>query len=115
MKIGIVGPCTAGKSTLIGRLRAIGIEARHIAQEHSYVPAMWQRLTNPDVLIFLDVSYPVSMQRNKINWTIAEYQEQQRRLEHARAHAHFYLLTDPLNPDEVVDAVCKFLAQYPQI
>jgi len=26
-------------------------------QEHSYVKDMWLRLTNPDVLVFLDASY----------------------------------------------------------
>ena len=97
LRIGVVGPCTAGKSTLIHNLEQYGIEARHIAQEHSYVPYMWQRITNPDVLIFLDVSYPVSLRRRKMNWNMQEYEEQQRRLEHARLHCDFYILTDPLN------------------
>lgn len=110
MKIGIVGPCTAGKSTLIKRMNALGIEARHIAQEHSFVPAMWQRLVNPDLLIFLDVSYPVSMARRKINWNLDEYQEQQRRLEHARLHASFYLMTDPFTEEEVLRQVLDFIS-----
>ena len=53
-KIGVVGPCAAGKTTLIAGLRNHGYTAKHIAQEHSYVPAMWQLLTNPDILIYLD-------------------------------------------------------------
>ncbi len=109
LRIGIVGPCTAGKSTLIQRLTRYGIIARHIAQEHSYVPYMWQRLTNPDVLIFLDVSYPVSMERRKINWNLNEYEEQQRRLAHARAHTDFYILTDAFTPDEVVAKILDYL------
>ena len=55
--IGVVGPCAAGKTTLVAALREMGYNVRHIAQEHSYVPYMWQRLAKPDLLIYLDVSY----------------------------------------------------------
>jgi cytidylate kinase len=106
--IGIVGPCGSGKSTLIKKLAQQGIQARHIAQEHSYVPSMWQRITNPDVLIFLDASYPVTIQRRKLNWTTDEYLDQQQRLSHARQHADFFLLTDSLTTDEVLGAVLDF-------
>ncbi len=101
--VGVVGPCAAGKSTLIANLKSRGIAARHIAQEHSYVQNMWQRLTNPDLLIFLDVSFPESIQRRRLAWEESEYQEQQRRLEHARAHADIYLFTDNLTPDQIAD------------
>ncbi len=70
---------------------------------------MWQRLTNPDVLIFLDVSYPVSIQRRNLNWTMEEYLEQHRRLEHARKHATLYLHTDSLTPQEVLETILEFL------
>jgi hypothetical protein len=63
-------------------------------------------------LIFLDVSYPVSMQRRKFNWTLEEYQEQQRRLAHAREHADFYIMTDELSPEQVAEQVASFLAQF---
>lgn len=112
LRIGIVGPCTAGKSTLIKNLETVGVKARHIAQEHSSVLNMWQRLTNPDILIFLDVSYPMSMQRHKINWTMEEYQEEQRRLAHARNHADFYLFTDPLSQQEVLEAVLVYISSH---
>jgi ATPase subunit of ABC transporter with duplicated ATPase domains len=109
-KIGVVGPCTSGKTTLIRNLRDIDqITLRHIAQEHSYVPTMWQKITNPDWLIFLDVSFPVSMKRKRLNWNQDEYQEQQRRLAHARANADFYLMTDSLTAEEVAAAVKEFL------
>ena len=108
-KIGVVGPCAAGKSTLITGLRARGYQARHIAQEHSYVRDMWRRITNPDVLIFLDVSYPVSCQRRKMDWSEAEYQVEQTRLVHARQEADFYLATDRLQPEEVLARVLEFL------
>jgi ATPase subunit of ABC transporter with duplicated ATPase domains len=111
-RIGIVGPCTAGKSTLIHRLGPVygGIELRHIAQEHSYVQQMWQRISQPEWLIFLDVSYPVTLQRKKLNWTEAEYQEQQRRLAHAREHADLVIDTDELTPEGVVERVKVFLS-----
>jgi adenylate kinase family enzyme len=112
LKIGLVGPCTAGKSTISKMLIAAGIDTRHIAQEHSYVPYMWQRITNPDILIFLDVSYPVSMHRRKFSWTLEEYQEQHHRLRHAREHAHLYILTDSYTPQEVFDRIIAFLSQY---
>jgi cytidylate kinase len=109
-KIGVVGPCASGKSTLIKGMQGHELAARHIAQEHSYVPAMWQRLTNPDVLIFLDVSYEVSLQRRQLNWSRQDYEEQHNRLRHARAHAHLYLHTDQLSQEQVLEAVLSFLS-----
>lgn len=108
--IGIVGPCTAGKSTLIHNLNGkYRVDLRHKAQEHSYVQTMWQRINPPNWLIFLDVSYSVTLQRKNLNWTMEEYQEQQRRLAHARANADFYLMTDGLTPEEVAGEVVAFL------
>lgn len=110
--LGVVGVCGSGKSTLVTGLRKLGIEMRHIAQEHSYVPSMWQRITNPDLLIFLDVSYPETMRRRRLNWNMDEYLEQHHRLRHAREHADFYLFTDPLKPDEVLAQVLAFLQEH---
>jgi guanylate kinase len=112
LRIGIVGPCTSGKSTLIQNLEKVNIKARHIAQEHSYVQDMWKRMTNPDILIFLDVSYTTSILRRNLNWTPEEYQEEQRRLAHARKNATLYLFTDPLNQQEVLDAVIYFIQSF---
>jgi predicted esterase YcpF (UPF0227 family) len=109
IRIGIVGPCAAGKSTLIAGLRLRGYQAKHIAQEHSYVQDMWQRLTNPDVLIYLEVSYPVTIQRRKLNWTKEEYLIQLDRLAHARQHADLVIDTDPLEPGEVIERVIQFI------
>lgn len=107
--IGVVGVCGAGKTTLINGLKNHGFDVHHIAQEHSYVATMWQHMVNPDVLIFLDASYPETVRRRKLNWTVEEYQEQQRRLSHARQNCHLYIDTDPLTPHEVVDQVLEFL------
>ncbi len=110
MIIGVVGPCAAGKSTLIQGLNARGYLAKHIAQEHSYVPDMWLRLTHPDVLVYLAVSYPLTVQRRKLDWTLEEYTEQIHRLRHARQHADINLDTDPLTPAEVLERVIVFLS-----
>lgn len=107
--IGVVGPCAAGKSTLIQGLKARGYLAKHIAQEHSYVPDMWLRLTHPDVLVYLTVSYPLSVQRRILDWTPEEYAEQIQRLRHAREHADINIDTDPLTPTDVLERVLQFI------
>jgi deoxyadenosine/deoxycytidine kinase len=112
--IGIVGPCAAGKSTLISGLAEHGITARHIAQEHSYVQDMWQRITHPDILIYLDVSFAESMQRRQMNWQETEFLEQVRRLQHARQHADFTLNTTHLSPQQVLQEVLAFLRNLPE-
>jgi deoxyadenosine/deoxycytidine kinase len=103
LRIAIVGPCAAGKTTLAHALQIRGWHARQIVQEHSYVPAMWQRFTEPDVLIYLDASYEVCTQRKNLNWLPHEHAEQDRRLEHARRHCHIYIQTDKLTPEEVLE------------
>jgi thymidylate kinase len=108
-KIGVVGPCAAGKSTLIKGLEEQGYQANHIAQEHSYVPDMWRLVANPDILIYLDVSFSVSMQRRKMDWTQEEFQREVDRLHHAQEHADFYLRTDSLSPKKVLARVLEFL------
>jgi deoxyadenosine/deoxycytidine kinase len=107
--IGIVGPCGAGKSTLAANLTSMGFSVRHIAQEHSYVPTMWQRITNPDVLVYIDVSYENTLKRRSLDWTEGEYQEQLFRLRHARQYADFYLDTNPLDQTGVFQAVLSWL------
>jgi hypothetical protein len=107
--IGVVGPCAAGKSTLIAGLTRLGYRTRHIAQEHSYVKDMWKRLTNPEILIFLDASYPTTCRRGNLNWTETEWQEQQYRLSHARANADLTLDTDGLSIEEVLHEVIEFI------
>ena len=90
-------------------LKRHGYLIRHIAQEHSYVPDMWKRLTNPDLLIYLDVSYENSIIRRKLDWTNEEYLEQLHRLRHARQNADLYVDTNLLNLEEVLDRVISFI------
>ena len=107
--IGVVGPCGSGKSTLIAGLEREGFRCRHIAQEHSYVQYMWKRITNPDLLIYLNSSFEVSTQHRKLNWNEAEYKEQLRRLDHARQHADLIIETDNLSPAEVLERALSFI------
>ena len=103
--IGIVGPCASGKSTLIKLLTDQGYHCRHIAQEHSYVQNMWKRLTNPDILVYLDVTYQTTLNRKNLNWSQAEFQVQLDRLENARKCADIIVTTDSLTPAELASIV----------
>ena len=107
--IGIVGPCAAGKTTLASRLKPLGYRVKVIAQEHSYVPDLWKRFTHPDLLIYLDVSFPVSMQRRWMNWGPEEFEEQISRLADSREHANLYIDTDSLSIEEVLNRTLEFL------
>jgi guanylate kinase len=100
--IGVVGPCGSGKSTLIAGLQKHGYRCRHIAQEHSYVKTMWQVITNPDVLIFLECSFENSTSRRKLNWLPQDHEEQLRRLSHAHQNADIIIDTNNLMPEEVL-------------
>jgi cytidylate kinase len=109
LMIAIVGPCGAGKSTLADALQARGFNARQIAQEHSYVASMWQILTKPDVLVYLDASYEVCTHRKNVNWLEREYSTQIHRLRHALEHCHVYVDTSSLNPTQVLEKVLTAL------
>lgn len=107
--IGVVGPCGSGKSTLIAGLEAHGYACRHIAQEHSYVPSMWQVISKPDLLIYLHASYLVSTARRQLDWQPKDHAEQLRRLSHAREHAHIIIDTDNLTPGQVLQTALDSL------
>ena len=103
--IGVVGPCASGKTTLVAALRSKGYQVRHIAQEHSYVRDMWKQMSNPDFLIYLDVSFEGSMTRAGSTWTRSIFEKQVERLKHAYNHADLIIETDHLSPDQVLDKV----------
>ena len=107
--IGIVGPCGSGKSTLSAGLQQHGYVCRHIAQEHSYVQAMWQKIARPDILIYLGASFPVSTARRQLNWQKADHDEQLHRLRHAYQHANLFIDTDDLAPEQVLQKVLDYL------
>jgi cytidylate kinase len=107
--VGVVGPCGSGKSTLIAKLEEHGYVCRHIAQEHSYVPSMWQVITKPDILIYLHASFSVSTKRRQLKWMEKDHAEQLRRLSHAHEHAHIIINTDNLTPEQVLQKALDYL------
>ena len=110
LRIAVVGPCASGKSTLVAALKAAGYDARHPAQEHSYVPDMWQRLVDPDVLIYLDLSHAAYRARRPHDDAGPDYLDMQRaRLAHARAHADLVIDTSGLTAEQAWGAVAAFL------
>ncbi len=113
LRIAVVGPCTSGKSTLVKALRAAGYDARQPAQEHSYVPYMWQKFTQPDRLIYLDVDYENTVVRRPKNaGSPQRLHEQRQRLKHARQHCNLYLDTCHLTPVQVQDHVLTYLKKW---
>ena len=111
MRIKVVGPCASGKSVLVARLRAEGFRARSAAQDHSYVPDMWQRLNPPDLLIYLDVTWEEMRRRGRTShgWDQTYLDEQHHRLRHARAHCDLYLPTDGLTEEQVAQKTLAYL------
>ncbi len=109
MRIVVVGPCASGKTALVERLRELGYEARECVQEHSYVPAMWQKVSRPDVLVYLDASLPYIAERRPADWSEEYLAKLNRRLAHARQHCHLYIQTDGLSEVEVLERALGFL------
>lgn len=111
MRIAIVGPCSAGKTTLRQHLHTAGYtDIRNPAQEHSYVPDMWRKISKPDILIYLDIDYQASLRRRPLqDLGNQRIHTQRQRLQHARQHADLYLDTSQLTPQQVAQHVLNFL------
>ncbi len=109
----IVGVCSSGKSTLSRALKERGVSVRTCAQEHSYIPNLWQ-LRKPDVLVYLDASLHTIRRRRRPSWQQPVLDEQHRRLSHAREHCHIYVHTDGLSPQDVTSRVLTYLNNHKQ-
>jgi broad-specificity NMP kinase len=110
MRIAVVGVCGSGKSELVRRLRARGLGAYAVAQEHSHVPDLWRHEAEPDLLVYLSATARTVRQRGHVSLTGHELREQRRRLAEARRHAHLQVRTDRLSPEQVEQAVLDYLA-----
>jgi len=113
LSIVVVGPCAAGKTTLVAGLRAQGFAAaRLVAQEHSGIRGLWVRRGRPQVLIYLDAQ-PATMNRRqgRSDWTAEARADLVARLEHARRECDLYLPADDLTIAQVLETVVKFLEQ----
>jgi len=95
---------------LVKALRECGYDVKEIMQEHCAAPAMWRQLTNPDVLVYLDVALQVAALREGLARPSSWWQEERDvRLIHARQHCDLYVDTTNLSPQEVFERVLKFL------
>jgi deoxyadenosine/deoxycytidine kinase len=107
--IAVVGPCASGKTTLVEGLVRHGFKARQIAQEHSYVPKMWEILTKPDVLIYVDASFESCTERKQLNWAMKDYERQIERLTYARQHCDIFLDTEGISAQEALERALEAL------
>jgi adenylate kinase family enzyme len=109
MEVIIVGPCGAGKSTLVDVLSTQGYKARVVAQEHSVVPDLWQHGGRPAALIVLEAERSTIVRRRGGDFPAWLLEQQRERLASARAHADLVLHTDEAAPEEVASQVVEYL------
>ena len=107
-KIVVVGPCAAGKSTLVTALRALGYDAHVSGQEHSEIATLW-RHSQPDVLIALDADITAVCDRRGGSWPTWLHDLQVQRLADASRAADLVIDTTTLSPQTVVDRVVMYL------
>ena len=91
-RIVVVGPCAAGKTTLVDALVARGFNAYAVAQEHSIIRDLWAR-RDPDVVIALDLDLEVVRQRRSPTWSADIYAKQHERLRPAFEAADLFIDT----------------------
>src|SRR5215218_3107446 len=107
-KVVVVGPCAAGKSTLVTALRELGYDAHVSVQEHSEIATLWQH-SQPDVLIALEVDIGAVRDRRGGSWPEWLHDLQVRRLAAASRAANLAIDTSGLSPQTVVDHVVAYL------
>lgn len=109
-RIKVAGTSASGKSTLVRGLRARGINARAVGQEHSQIQDMWKRIHPPMILIYLEASLEVQrVRRPDVTWTAAWLQVEKERLTHARANADLNIETSLCTVSAVLNQVLTFL------
>lgn len=111
MRVAVVGVCGSGKSTTVARLRALGIDAYGVAQEHSGVPDLWNHAA-PDAVVLLESSLESVRKRRGADWPDWIYGLQRERLANARTHSAIVIATDRLTPDETVACIVTRLRRF---
>src|SRR5215211_8595966 len=107
-KVVVVGPCAAGKSTLVTTLRAFGYDAHVSGQEHSEISTLWQH-SQPDVLIALDVDITAVRDRRGDAWPEWLHDLQVQRLAAASRAADLAIDTTTLSTQAVFARVIAYL------
>ena len=107
--LAVVGPCAAGKTTLVLELSSRGCAAREVAQEHSVVSDLWRRRGHEGPMVFLDVSPGVACKRRGITIVPSWWSAASSRLTVARRDADLYLCTDQLSREQVLSRVLAYL------
>lgn len=108
MRVVVTGVCASGKTTLVARLRQLGVEAYNVAQEHSGIQGLWRK-KRPDVLVNIDATLPVIRKRRDVPWGEERLALQRERLKDARENADLYIQTDGLTREEVAAKVMDYL------
>lgn len=103
-RIVVVGPCASGKSTLVERLKAEGLDARASGQEHSAVRDLWAKL-EPDMLVALDIDLETLRARRSPDWPEDIYLRQRERLRHAFEVADLVIDSMANDADAVANVV----------
>lgn len=103
-RVGVVGNCVAGKSTLVESLKELGYDAVNIPQEHSVSPRFWRRL-KPDYLIYLSCTLAVARTRRRFSWGQERLDQQWQILADAREHAALNIDTDSLSKADILKFV----------
>ena len=107
-KIVVVGPCAAGKSTLVSALRTLGYDAHVSGQEHSEIATLW-RHSQPDVLIALDADISAVRDRRGGSWPEWLHDLQVQRLAGASRAADLAIDTTTLSTQAVFARVIAYL------
>lgn len=103
-RIVVVGSCASGKTTMVARLRDLGLDATVVAQEHSEIPTLWMR-SRPDFLVLLEADLQTVRKRRDWHWPEPVYRAQERRLANARAAADIVIDTAKTDVEESVRLV----------
>jgi GTPase SAR1 family protein len=104
----VVGPCAAGKTTLVNALSALGYDAHPCAQEHSEIATLW-RHSKPDVLIALRADLGAVRSRRGKHWPAWLHDVELRRLSNAYASADLVIDTSARGNEAVLAAVVDYL------
>lgn len=110
-RVVVVGPCASGKTTLVERLKAAGVDARVSGQEHSSVRNLWRTL-DPDVLIALDLDLDTLRARRHPAWPAKLYEVQHTRLAGAFDVADLTIDTGVASQDDVFAAAMELIARH---